>query len=109
MASLNKVLLIGNLTRSPELRSTHGGGGGKYTYPPQAVVADLRLAVNRTYTKQGGEQRDEVSFLTVVVWGKQAESCGAHLDKGSQVFVEGRLQSRDSGVPEALATDELPF
>jgi single-strand DNA-binding protein len=85
MATLNKVLLIGNLTRAPEVRSTHGG----------ATVADLRLAVNRSYTKQGGEQRDEVCFVTVVVWGKQAESCREYLDKGSQVFVEGRLQTRD--------------
>ncbi len=85
MASLNKVLLIGNLTRPPELRYTPGG----------TAVADLRLAVNRNYTTQGGEKRDEVCFLTIVVWGKQAESCGEYLDKGSQIFVEGRLQTRD--------------
>ena len=60
MASLNKVFLIGNLTRPPELRYTPSG----------AAVADLRLAVNRNYTTQGGEKREEVSFLTVVVWGK---------------------------------------
>ncbi len=58
-------------------------------------MADLRLAVNRNYTTQGGEKRDEACFLTVVVWGKQAESCGEYLDKGSQIFVEGRLQTRD--------------
>ncbi len=85
MASLNRVLLIGNLTRPPELRYTPGG----------TAVADLRLAVNRNYTTQGGEKRDEVCFLTIVVWGKQAESCGEYLDKGSQIFVEGRLQTRD--------------
>jgi len=85
MASLNKVLLIGNLTRPPELRYTPSG----------TAVADVRLAVNRNYTTQGGEKRDEVCFLTVVVWGKQAESCGEYLDKGSQIFVEGRLQTRD--------------
>ena len=85
MANLNKVLLIGNLTRPPELRYTPSG----------TAVADLRLAVNRSYSTQTGERREETCFLTVVVWGKQAESCGEYLDKGSQVFVEGRLQTRD--------------
>src|SRR5262244_693515 len=85
MASLNKVFLMGNLTRPPELRYTPSG----------TAVADLRLAVNRNYTTQSGEKRDEVCFLTVVVWGKQAESCGEYLDKGSPIMVEGRLQTRD--------------
>jgi single-strand DNA-binding protein len=85
MASLNKVLLIGNLTRPPELRYTPSG----------TAVADLRLAVNRAYTTQSGERREEACFLTVIVWGKQAESCGEYLDKGSEVFVEGRIQTRD--------------
>ena len=85
MASLNKVLLIGNLTRPPELRYTPSG----------TAVADLRLAVNRNYSTQTGEKREETCFLTIVVWGKQAESCGEYLDKGSQIFVEGRLQTRD--------------
>ena len=85
MASLNKVLLIGNLTRPPELRYTPNG----------TPVSDLRLAVNRSYSTQGGERRQETHFFTVVVWGKQAESCGEYLDKGSQVMVEGRLQTRE--------------
>ena len=85
MASLNKVFLIGNLTRPPELRYTPSG----------TAVADLRLAVNRNYTTQGGEKREETCFLTCVVWGKQAESCGEYLDKGSPIMVEGRLQTRD--------------
>lgn len=85
MTSLNKVLLIGNLTRPPELRYTPSG----------TAVADLRLAVNRAYSTQSGDKREETCFLTVVVWGKQAESCGEYLDKGSQIFVEGRLQTRD--------------
>jgi single-strand DNA-binding protein len=85
MASLNRVFLIGNLTRAPELRYTPSG----------TAVADLRLAVNRNYTTQGGEKRDETCFLTVVVWGKQAESSTEYLDKGSPVIVEGRLQTRD--------------
>ena len=85
MANLNRVFLIGNLTRTPELRYTPSG----------TAVADLRLAVNRNYTTQGGEKREETCFLTVVVWGKQAESCGEYLDKGSPIMVEGRLQTRD--------------
>jgi len=85
MASLNKVLLIGNLTRPPELRYTPSG----------TAVSDLRLAVNRSYSTQGGERREETCFLTVVVWGKQAETSAQYLDKGSPILVEGRLQTRD--------------
>jgi single-strand DNA-binding protein len=85
MASLNRVFLIGNLTRAPELRYTPSG----------TAVSDLRLAVNRSYTTQGGDRREETCFLTVVVWGKQAESSAQYLDKGSPVLVEGRLQTRD--------------
>jgi len=85
MASLNKVFLIGNLTRPPELRYT----------PTGTAVSDLRLAVNRNYTTQGGDKREETCFLTVVVWGKQAEACSEYLDKGSPVMIEGRLQTRD--------------
>ncbi len=85
MSSLNKVFLLGNLTRVPELRYTPSG----------TAVADLRLAVNRNYTTQGGEKREDTCFLTVVVWGKQAESCREYLDKGSPILVEGRLQTRD--------------
>jgi single-strand DNA-binding protein len=58
-------------------------------------VSDLRLAVNRSYSTQGGERREETCFLTVVVWGKQAEASAQYLDKGSPVMVEGRLQTRD--------------
>lgn len=85
MASLNKVFLIGNLTRPPELRYTPSG----------TPVSDLRLAVNRSYTTQGGDRRDETCFLTVVVWGKQAEASSQYLDKGSPLMVEGRLQTRE--------------
>src|SRR2546421_2708944 len=86
MASLNKVFLIGNLTRPPELRYTPSG----------TAVADLRLAVNRNYTTQGGEKREETCFLTVVVWGKQAESCGEYLDKGRDIMVELIVQRVES-------------
>jgi single-strand DNA-binding protein len=85
MASLNRVFLIGNLTRPPELRYTPSG----------TAVSDLRLAVNRSYTTPGGDRRDETCFLTVVVWGKQAEASAQYLDKGSPVLVEGRLQTRE--------------
>ena len=85
MASLNKVFLIGNLTRAPELRYTPSG----------AAVADMRLAVSRRYTTQSGEKREDTCFLNVVVWGKSAENCSQYLDKGSPILVEGRLQTRD--------------
>lgn len=84
MPNLNKVLLIGNLTRDPDLRYTPSG----------TAVANLRLAVNRVYTVQG-ERREETLFIDVVAWGKQAEACGEYLAKGSAVFVDGRLQSRE--------------
>ncbi|MBU1998851.1 MAG: single-stranded DNA-binding protein [Candidatus Omnitrophota bacterium] len=84
MASLNKVMLMGNLTRDPELRYT----------PQGTAVANLRLAVNRRYRDRNQELKDEVCFITAVVWSKQAETCNQYLHKGSPLFVEGRLQSR---------------
>ena len=84
MANLNKVFLIGNLTRDPELRNTPGG----------TAVANLGLAVNRKFKDSTGELKEEVCFLTVTVWDKQAEACCEYLKKGSPVFVEGVLQSR---------------
>lgn len=82
MASLNKVILIGNLTREPEIRYT----------PKGSAVCDLGLAVNRRYTTESGERQEEVTFLDVVLWGKQAELAGQYLHKGRPVFIEGRLQ-----------------
>lgn len=84
MASFNKVFLMGNLTRDPELRYVPSG----------APVATFGLAVNRTYMTQQGEKKDEVCFVRVVVFGKQAESCSQYLTKGRLVFIEGRLQYR---------------
>jgi single-strand DNA-binding protein len=84
MASYNKVLLMGNLTKDPELRYT----------PQGTAVANLRLAVNRKYRSKDQELKEEVCFITAVVWNKQAETCNQYLHKGSSVFVEGRLQSR---------------
>jgi len=84
MASYNKVLLMGNLTKDPELRYTPAG----------MAVANLRLAVNRKYRTKDQELKEEVCFITAVVWNKQAETCNQYLHKGSSLFVEGRLQSR---------------
>jgi single-strand DNA-binding protein len=81
MASLNKVFLMGNLTRDPEVRYTPGG----------AAVCELGLAVNRRYTSNN-QEHEEVCFIDVVVWGKQAESSGRYLEKGAPVLIEGRLQ-----------------
>lgn len=77
----NKVILIGNLTRDPELR-----------YTPQGTsVCNFGLAVNRKY-KHGEEMKEEVTFINIVVFGKQADTCGQYLNKGSSILVEGRLQ-----------------
>ena len=89
-ASLNRVLLIGNLTRDPELRYIPSG---------QAVTT-FTLAVNRAYMANTGEKKEETSFVRVVVWAKRAEVCHEYLKKGSPVFVEGRLQSRSWDAPD---------
>lgn len=81
MANLNKVFLIGNLTRAVELRFTPSG----------AAVGSFGLATNRNFTTQAGEKKQETCFIKIVVWGKQAETCNQYLAKGSSVFVEGRL------------------
>lgn len=82
MASYNKVMIMGNLTRDPEVRYT----------PKGSAVADLAIAVNRTYTADNGERREEVTYVDVVLWARQAEVAGQYLKKGSPVFIEGRLQ-----------------
>jgi len=82
MASFNKVILLGNLTRDPELRYT----------PKGQAVAKLGLAVNRKYTTEAGEAREEVTFIDIDAWGKQAELIGQYLRKGNPLFVEGRLR-----------------
>ena len=82
MASYNKVFLLGNLTRDPEVRYT----------PKGSAVADLGIAVNRQYTLETGEKREEVTFVDVTFWGRTAEVAGEYLKKGRSVFIEGRLQ-----------------
>ena len=85
MASFNKILLMGNLTRDPELRYTPSG----------AAVSTLRLAVSHQWRSAAGEQKKETSFIDVVVWAKLAENCSRFLKKGSPIFVEGRLRIRE--------------
>ncbi|MCE9519725.1 MAG: single-stranded DNA-binding protein [Verrucomicrobia bacterium] len=82
MASLNKVMLIGNLTRDPEV---------KYT-PKGTAVAELAIAVNRSFIAENGEKRDEVTYVDITFWAKSAEAAGQYLKKGRPIFVEGRLQ-----------------
>jgi single-strand DNA-binding protein len=83
MASLNKVMLIGNLTRDPEVRYT----------PKGSAVCDMAIAVNRRYLNENtGERVEEVTYLDIVLWNKQAELAGQYLAKGRSVFIEGRLQ-----------------
>ena len=97
MASLNKVLLIGNLTRDPELRYIPSG----------SAVTSFTLAMNRVYKLQTGEKKEEVSFVRVVVWGRLAEVCNDYLKKGNPVFVEGRLQSRSWDGPDGQKRNAL--
>lgn len=82
MANLNRVFLAGNLTRDPEVRYTPAG----------TAVTDLGLAVNDTYKTKAGETKETTTFVDVVVWGRQAETCGEYLSKGSPALIEGRLQ-----------------
>ena len=84
MVSLNRVLLIGNLTKDPELRYTPSG----------TPVANLRLAVNSSFKDQSGQRKEETCFVTIVVWSRQAEICNQYLKKGRSIFVEGRLVYR---------------
>ena len=83
--SLNRVQLIGNLTRDPEMKQIPGG----------QVVTSFGIATNLTWTDQSGERQNKVEFHNIVAWRKLAEICGQYLRKGSKVFIEGRLQTRD--------------
>lgn len=98
MASLNRTILIGNLTRDPELSFTASG----------VPVTKFGLAVNNSYTNKDGEKIEGVDFLNIVVWKKLAENCEKYLSKGSPVAVEGRLKSRSWEVEDGskrYATD----
>src|SRR5258708_40174675 len=84
MASVNKVILVGNLGRDPETRYTTGGDG----------VTNIRLATTDTWKDKNGEKQEKTEWHTVVFFGRQAEIAGEYLKKGRQVYVEGRLQTR---------------
>jgi single-strand DNA-binding protein len=84
MASVNKVIVLGNLGRDPELRHTTGG----------KAVATLSVATNEHWTDQSGERQERTEWHRIVVWGRPAENCAQYLAKGRSVFVEGRLQTR---------------
>lgn len=82
MANFNKVILLGNLTRDVELRTTQGG----------TALAKFGMAINRKWSTPNGEQKEEVCFVDLTAWGRQAEVLSQYVKKGSQLFVEGRLQ-----------------
>ena len=82
MTGYNRVVLVGNLTRDPQVRQTPAG----------TSVADLGLAASERYRNKEGEQVETTCFVDIVAWGRQAETCGQYLSKGSPVLVEGRLQ-----------------
>lgn len=82
MPSFNKVILMGNLTKDPRVASNPSG----------STVCDFSIAMNRRYTLNG-QDKEEVCYVDIVTWGKQADSCGKYLQKGSAVFVEGRLKT----------------
>jgi len=85
MASLNKVMIIGNLGSEPEMRFTPNGN----------PVTSFRVATNRVFTTQEGERREETEWFTIVAWGKLAEQCNQFLSKGRLVYAEGRLRTRN--------------
>jgi single-strand DNA-binding protein len=85
MASINKVILVGNLGRDPEMRYTPSG----------APVANFTLATNDVWTDKAGQKQERTEWHRIVVWGKTAEIAGQYLSKGKQVYVEGSLQTRE--------------
>src|SRR6202171_112207 len=84
-SGVNKVILIGNLGRDPEVRYTPGG----------QAVANFTVATNENWTDKAGQKQERTEWHRIVVWGKLAELCGEYLAKGRQCFVEGRLQTRE--------------
>jgi single-strand DNA-binding protein len=84
-ASLNKAMLIGNLTRDPELRKTTGGQS----------VASFSLATNRVYTGSDGQKKEQADYHNCVAWGRLGEVCAQYLNKGKKIYVDGRIQTRE--------------
>src|SRR3989338_2861571 len=83
--NLNKAMIIGNLTRDPEIRTT----------PTGKTVASFSVATNLIWTDQSGQKHDKAEFHNIVAWARLAEICGQYLKKGSKIYLEGRLQTRD--------------
>jgi len=83
--NVNKVILVGRLTRDPEIRTT----------PTGQSVATIGMATNNFWTDKGGQKQEKTEFHTVILWGRQAEIAGQYLTKGQELFVEGRLQTRE--------------
>jgi single-strand DNA-binding protein len=84
-SGVNKVILVGNLGKDPEVRYTPGG----------AAVANFTIATNENWTDKQGQKQERTEWHRIVVWGKAAELCGEYLSKGRQVYIEGRLQTRE--------------
>lgn len=94
---VNKVILIGNLTRDPELKTLSSGNS----------VADLGLALNRSYKTGDGEKKEETTFVDITVWGRQAEVLAEHAKKGRQLYIEGRLNLETWDSPEGQKRSKL--
>jgi single-strand DNA-binding protein len=84
-SGVNKVILVGNLGKDPEVRYTPGG----------QAVANFTIATNENWTDKQGQKQERTEWHRIVVWGKAAELCGEYLSKGRQVYIEGRLQTRE--------------
>jgi len=97
MASYNRVILVGNVTRDPEIRHT----------PSQLAVTDLGLAVNERRKNQSGEWTEETVFVDVTLWGRQAEVAGEYLSKGSPVLIEGKLRLDTWETPDGQKRSKL--
>ena len=97
MANYNKVILIGNLTRDPQLRYT----------PSQMAVCDLGLAVNRRWNSKDGQQREETAFVNCTAWGRQAETIQKYMSKGQPMLVEGRLTFSQWDGPDGKKRSKL--
>jgi single-strand DNA-binding protein len=96
-ASLNRVLLMGNLTRDPEVRYT----------PKGTAVGDLAIAVNDSYKAQDGTIKETVTYIDIEVWGRQAETCKQYLSKGRPIFVEGQLKLDQWETPQGEKKSRL--
>jgi single-strand DNA-binding protein len=97
MANLNKVLLMGNLTRDPELRYAPSG----------TAVTTFTIAISRAFNSTAGEKKEDVCYVRIVCWAKLAQICSEYLFKGRPVFVEGRLQSRSWQAPDGAKRNTM--